>query len=64
MSRVNHKWGLPDDYGIYECDLCGCLMKKKANVTYTLISKSAKKWIVLYSKKGVKWTTDRILCQN
>lgn len=56
-NRQRHKWGDPDEYGIYTCLVCGKLMRKKANTTL-------KRWMQLYSVKGIRWTEEHLDCKK
>lgn len=52
-----HKWKSEDECGIFECERCGILMKRRALVhAGSMRSSNDHKWMQLYSKKGLKWS--------
>lgn len=63
-NRVNHKWLPVDQYGISECEFCGCLMRKKANSNFALRKSSKITWLKFYSRGGTKWTQEHLPCSK
>lgn len=62
-NRTNHKWGKEDEWGIYECQICHSLMKKRAFGVHITTRTSGERWEHLYSLKGTKWTSIHSPCK-